>query len=351
MILFFGCSEEKKEKNFDVDVNNIGVNFQMIDISKDFYNYNLSIADFKKKYPFFLDADISEAQYNKQRSDTLEVNIYKQIQQKVDNNKIKTDLTDLFRHIKYYYPDFKEPAVFLYSSFCQDYLNPVTYVPEKNYLFIATDCFLGDRNRYYDIMRIDYYLQKTMSQPYLSSKTAREIAKTFVSKNLQSQNFLSLMIYEGKILTLIDAFLPNIPDEYKIGYTQPQIDWAKENEFQVWQYFVQNNYVFSDNTALGERFLSIAPFSKFYNNIDQQSPGQIGCWIGWQICLKYLLQNSETKLQDMIKNPNAEEIFAQSKYKPKETDNEKDSSQIDSKNDNPTIEKNTQKEKNETVGN
>jgi len=318
MLLLIGCSKEKKEPKFAVDVTNISVDFQMVDISKDFYNFNLSIADFRKMYPFFLEADYPDTEYDEQRHDTLELNIYKQIQEKVNNEKIKADLTDLFRHIKYYYPDFKEPEVFLYSSFCQNYLNPVAYAPEPNYLSIATDCFLGDRNRYYDGMRIDYYLQKNMSQPYLSSKVAREIAKTIVSKDLQSQNFLALMIYEGKILTLIDAFLPNVPNEYKIGYTKKQFDWARDNEFQIWQYFVNNNCVFSDDTALGERFLSIAPFSKFYNNIDRESPGQIGCWIGWQICLKYLKENPKMKLQDMIKNPNSEEIFAKSRYKPVE---------------------------------
>ncbi|TWP23696.1 gliding motility protein GldB [Apibacter muscae] len=326
LALISNCSKKNKaeeySKRWKIDVGGSESEVEIIDISKDFYNLNSPISNFKEKYPFFLDARISDQKYETQRRDTTELNIYKEIVKNVNTSQIQKDLTDLFSHIKYYYPEFKIPKVYLYSSFLQDYLNPVTYVPEQNAIFIATDNFLGADNKYYNLFRIDKYLQKTMSPNYLSSKVTDEIIKqlNLLPKKLNSQNFVSQMIRQGKILALKDAFLPDLPDEYKMEYTKEQYDWAKNNEFDIWNFFVQENYLFSDDIGLSDRFLSLAPFSKFYTEVDTHSPGNIGSWVGWQIVKKYLQENPEIKLQDFINNTNHDQIFSKSRYKPKQNE-------------------------------
>jgi hypothetical protein len=318
--LIAGCSKKDTNRSWAVNVGGIGVNIEVVDIAQDFYNLQLPVSEFRKKYPFYLDVDFPDTEYDKQRRDTTELNIYAQIKQNINTERIKKELADLFKHIKYYYPEFKEPKVYLYSSFTQDHLAPVTYIPDQNYLFIATDCFLGYGNKYYDLMKIDRYLQVTMTQDFLPSKVAKTIIRgiSLVPKEFMTQSFVSQMVYQGKLLILEDAFLPEVEDRYKIGYTEEQIKWVESNEFEIWNFFIQNNYVFSDDTYLADRFLSVAPFSKFYTEADAKSPGQTGTWIGWQICRKYLEEYPKVSLQDFIKNTNQEEIFAQSKYKPKQ---------------------------------
>ena len=73
--------------------------------------------------------------------------------------------------------------------------------------------------------------------------------------------------------------------------------------------------VFSDDPKLYERFLSVAPFSKFYTEIDQKSSPRVGSFIGWRICKAFYSQKPETKLSDFLRM-NATEIFNQSNYKP-----------------------------------
>lgn len=322
LLLVISCthksSKDDLNKRWKVEVSEIQEPVEIHDIAKDFYNLDISIPDFRKKYPFYLSQNTPDSRFEKDRRDSTELNIYSEIKKKVSNDRIKTELENLFKHIKYYYPQFKSPTVYLYSSFTSDYLNPITYIPQNNYLLIATDCFLGFDNKYYNMMNIDKYIQRTMSMEYFSSKTAKEIIKgmAIVPRETNSQSFVSQMIYQGKILVLEDAFLPEVKDCYKIGYTQDQINWAKTNEYEIWSFFIESNYVFSDDISLSDRFLSLAPFSKFYTEVDSQSPGRIGCWTGWQICRKYLLENPQVNLQDFIKNPNHEQIFAKSKYKP-----------------------------------
>jgi uncharacterized protein YjaZ len=62
----------------------------------------------------------------------------------------------------------------------------------------------------------------------------------------------------------------------------------------------------------------MAPFSKFYLEIDNESPGRVGQWIGWQI-VRSFMENNKVSMQEMIKM-DAKELFEKSKYKPKKTD-------------------------------
>jgi uncharacterized protein YjaZ len=66
---------------------------------------------------------------------------------------------------------------------------------------------------------------------------------------------------------------------------------------------------------LANRFINPAPFSKFYLEIDNESPGRVGAWIGWQIVRSYM-KNNEVSLKQLLVM-DATEIFNNSKYKPK----------------------------------
>ena len=63
------------------------------------------------------------------------------------------------------------------------------------------------------------------------------------------------------------------------------------------------------------RFINPAPFSKFYLEIDNDSPGMVGRYIGWQIVRSYMENNNST-IQKLL-TLNAEELLNKSKYKPK----------------------------------
>ena len=123
------------------------------------------------------------------------------------------------------------------------------------------------------------------------------------------------MIYFGKQLYLKDLLLPNYSDAEKMGYTPEQMKWCEENESYMWRYFIEKEMLYSDDQKLIPRFINPAPFSKFYLEIDNESPGQVGAWIGWQIVRSYI-KNNDVPIADLLKT-DAKEIFVKSKYKPK----------------------------------
>ena len=129
------------------------------------------------------------------------------------------------------------------------------------------------------------------------------------------RNLLSQMIYFGKQLYLKDLLLPDYSDADKMGYTPEQITWCAENESYMWRYFLEREMLYSDDSKLGNRFINPAPFSKFYLEIDNESPGRVGAWLGWQIVRSYA-KNNDVPIEELLKM-NAKEIFEKSKYKPK----------------------------------
>ena len=123
------------------------------------------------------------------------------------------------------------------------------------------------------------------------------------------------MIYAGKQLYLKDILLPEITDYDKIGYKPEQLKWCQENESYMWSYFIEDKLLYSSESKLANRFINLAPFSKFYLEIDNQSPGRVGTWIGWQIVRSFMEKNPVSISQLMTID--ATELFQKSKYKPK----------------------------------
>jgi uncharacterized protein YjaZ len=123
------------------------------------------------------------------------------------------------------------------------------------------------------------------------------------------------MVYAGKQLYLKDVLLPQISDAEKIGYSPEQLTWCQENESYMWRYFMQEQLLYSTDSKLATRFINTAPFSKFYLEIDNESPGRVGTWIGWQI-VRSFMNNNDVNLQQLLQMDPIE-IFQNSKYKPK----------------------------------
>ncbi|NNL15892.1 MAG: gliding motility lipoprotein GldB, partial [Flavobacteriaceae bacterium] len=103
-------------------------------------------------------------------------------------------------------------------------------------------------------------------------------------------------------------------DASKIGYTQSQLEWAQANEAEIWRYFVEKELLFSTDQDLISRFINPAPFSKFYLELDSESPGRIGQYIGWKIVRAYMKNNDISLRKMLITNP--ADIYNNSKFKP-----------------------------------
>ena len=311
-LALYSCKKDA-DNIWKVEVEAPKEKVQITDISKEFFNPNVPLEEFKAKYPWF-QGSVKDEDFVKRRQNPEEIKVYKEAAAKVNLNKLSDDLSLLFERIRHYFPKFKNPKVYTFSSSTQMYQEPVIYDGQQGFLFIDISGFMGEKSEFYK--GIEEYFKKTMNPENLLPKTSEAIAFTIAPYSRTEQKFIDQMVYNGKVMTLQDAFLPDVPNHLKMNATAQQYEWSKANEAQIWDYLVENDYIFSPDPRLVERFIAPGPFSKFYTEVDKESSPQIGIFTGWQICRKFFEKKPETKLQEFLQM-NATEIFNQSEYKPK----------------------------------
>jgi uncharacterized protein YjaZ len=191
-----------------------------------------------------------------------------------------------------------------------DYRNKT--VVTDTIVIISLDTYLGSDHEFYaDIPR---FLTQNMKKSQIVSDLAGNYAKNYMFQS-QRKTLLDEMIYFGKQLYFKDRMIPFKSDAEKIGYTQEQLDWAAANESQIWSYFIEKEMLYSTDNSLPGRFITDAPFSKFYLELDNESPGRLGQYMGWQIVKSYM-NNNDVLMKDMLQME-AKEIFENSKFKPR----------------------------------
>jgi gliding motility-associated lipoprotein GldB len=309
LLAFVSCNPDTKK---DVDVSNIKVNVVVDRFEQQFYTATKeTLPKLEQKYPYLF--PIKEDSIWLKKINT-EQELY-QKSQKIfgDFKDEKAQVNNLFKHVKYYFPTFKSPKIITLITNL-DYESKVIYA--DSLLFVSLDMYLGTKDKVYD----DF--PKYLKQNYNKTQLVVDVAKAISDKYYRPKReriFLNNCIDEGKKKYVLDVFLPTVSDAKKMGYTKDQLEWAEANELPIWSYFMEKDLLFSSSSTLYKRFIADAPFSKFYLNIDDESPGRLGSWIGWQIVRSYM-KNNDVTLQQLLQTK-AEEIFKKSKYKPHKNGN------------------------------
>ncbi|CAL2077529.1 gliding motility lipoprotein GldB [Tenacibaculum sp. 190524A05c] len=307
MVMVVSC---KKENKLQVDVSNINVDLKLARFDVDFYNSTpQTLSKTKEIYPMFFPHNVDSVWINKiQNKDERE--LFDETQKKYPNlSFLEMELVDLFQHVKYYNKNFQEPVVISMLTNV-DYENKVLF--DSGLLLISLDCYLGGKHEFYSDFP-DYVKQNNRKEHIIV-----DVANSIINKQMPPNNersFINKMIYEGKKMYLLDAYLPQVSDVEKIGYNPVKYNWAVESEEDIWKYFIERELLYDTDLKLNKRFLDIAPFSKFYLGEDNLSPGRIGVWIGWQI-VRSFMQNNDVSLPELLQTEE-DIIFKKSKYKPK----------------------------------
>ncbi|QAA83201.1 gliding motility lipoprotein GldB [Aequorivita sp. H23M31] len=306
--VFFSCNNQSEVER---EIEKIPMNVEIIRFDKIFAATKPEdLPKLKSQYPLFFPRQYKDSLWIEKMTDTLQEELEQEVILKFPNNdKLEDILVPLFQHIKYYFPKFDTPKVVTATSDV-DYRNKVLLA--DSILVIALDNYLGSEHRFYS--GIDLYISKEMKPSRIGPDVAEAYAMNYI-KPPKNAAFLSQIIYYGKELYLKDLWLPNTSDADKIGYSEEEYKWAEENELYMWRYFIENELLYDTNPKLGARFINPAPFSKFYLEIDNESPGMLGRYLGWKIVRSYMKNNSVEVQRLMITD--ADEIFKNSKYKPK----------------------------------
>ncbi len=299
----------------DVVVENVKVESSFFSFHDDFAKAGPDdLATLKAKYPNILSSRVPDSVWLARLSgkDTIQNLLEDAIaEKKFDLKKIESQVVDIMKHVKYYFPEFQETPVYTVISDV-DYQNRI-YVGE-NELIISVDTYLGKDHELYQ--GISAYQREHLNPEQIPADVAMEYAKLFVEPTMD-RTFLGSMIYHGKLHYLQSLFAPQAAGAELFEYKPVKYDYMVENESEVWRYFVDRDLLYSTDNKLLPRFILAAPFSKFYLEVDQETPGGAARYIGYRIVESYMQYNEQTTLDQLI-NMDADVLFNKSKYKPKQ---------------------------------
>ena len=305
--LLLGCGDDQKLAK---EIANIPIDLKVSRFDMEFNAIApKDLPGLKKKYPFFFPVQYPDSIWEAKLKDTLQIELRTAVSNSFPTfDEEREALEQLFQHIAYYFPKYQVPRIFTVT-------NDVEYqhkiILTDTILLVGLDNYLGPDHKFYQ--GFSNYVSDMLDKQFLVSDVASEFVKTVVPRP-NNRDFMAWMIYYGKGLYLKDLIMPFETDAQKIGYSKEQLVWAQEQEEPIWRNFVENEYLYSTDNKLGPRFLDPAPFSKFGLELDNESPGRIGRYVGWQIVRSFMTKN-DVSVEQMLKLPE-DVIFKKSNYKP-----------------------------------
>ena len=308
-VLLFSC---KDQSVVEKKIEEISVSLKITRLDKIFFETKPeNLVELKKTYPDFFPKDVPDSVWVNKMNNNLWKELYREVQKKYgDFQPQKSEIETVFKHAKYYFPNTRLPQIFTVISE-MDYDNKVIYTGD--YLLIALELYLGKEHEFYKT-EFPAYIRQNFESSQIIPDVVTALSYNQIPED-PNKNLLSQMIYAGKELYIKDLLIPDYSDADKMGYTPEQIQWCQDNESYMWRYFIEESMLYDTDPKLGSRFINKAPFSKFYLEIDNESPGRVGAWLGWQIVRAYA-ENNKVEVKELLTTDGLT-IFNKSKYKPK----------------------------------
>ena len=294
------------------DSNNHDVEIEIERFEDVFFTSDINnLNNVKKVFPFLFPPQFEDQIWRDRLTDTIQNEIYDEVNKSFsDFSTQKTSVQDFYANYLKYNLDYKIPRVITLTTDV-DFRKKI--ILTDSLLLIGLDNYLGENHFFYS--SFPKYIQSTFNKDNIVIDIAKEYARDAVFKEkIDNYTFIEKIINQGKILYFVSVMLPKKQHSKIIGYSSSDYQWALENEKDIWANFSENNYLFNSDKNLETRFIKLAPFSKFYLSIDNQSPSMIGKYMGWQIVKSFMKNNSLT-LNELVQS-NAMYIYNNSKYKP-----------------------------------
>ncbi len=325
VIAFFVIRHFLNKDPLDVDVSDIDVVVELERFDLDLKKENKTYEDIEKlyeKYGEFFDVynyeiigigGIENSSYLTYLNTFLNDYAVIEASEEVDKDfanceELNSEITDGFRHLKYYYPDEEIPRVIAFvAGFNQ------SVVLLDGFIGIGLDKYLGFDCELYEMLGIPEFARNEMVIDQIPIDIMTAWAQDRYLFGESEENLLNYMIYNGKILYFLDAIYPEFEEARKNKYSEQQLAFCYEFERDMWTAMVENKLLFITDYLTIKKFTDAAPFTKQFG---PDSPPRVANWIGLQIVRKYV-ENNNVSVQELMAETNYQMILNLSEYNPK----------------------------------
>lgn len=228
-----------------------------------------------------------------------------------DLRGLQSEVDQLFRFYKYYFPEKPVPEVVtMVSEFATD-----AFTYGDSLCGIGLDMFLGENYPAYvaDQDRFPAYLRRQFRQEYIPVRLAKALAQNLAG-DPSGDHLIDQMLLTGKQLYVVSCLLPDAPDTLIMGYTLAELQGSQANETEMWARLLSENLLYSSDYNKWRKLVTPSPNAPV---LFQEAPGEVGSWIGWQIVKAYMRRNPQTTLPQLLNLKDSQQFLEQAKYKPK----------------------------------
>ncbi|WP_200974998.1 gliding motility lipoprotein GldB [Echinicola sp. 20G] len=321
LILLGACGKSDQSCHVSSEVDSIPVDLKIERLedllfeakNNDAINYFLDgHPDFTNKYlqeELYPSREALVATLSEIPRDSLMAALYQEVKSNFKNiRQLEKDLENSFKHIKYYFPDFKIPKVYTFvSGFTSD-----LYI-DSDMIVIGLDYFLP-HNHKFQPPEIPEYMAVRYDKAHLVPMIITAISSRYNETNLKDNTLLAEMIFYGKAYHFTKAMMPCTPEELIIGYTSDELAACYSNEQFIWTHLIEEEAIYETNPFEIRKYTGEAPFTDV---ISTEAPGRVGRWVGWNIVDAYAERNN-VELKTLMEEEDARKIFMQSAYKPRQ---------------------------------
>jgi gliding motility-associated lipoprotein GldB len=321
LFLLPSCDNTKEACQLDENILNIPLKLSIVRLEKQFYTASTEeeFLFLLEEYPDFAKDYLEIESYESKQQlanelllinqDTLIQKLYAEVQKNYpDINQLEKDLSHALAYIKYYFPDFNIPKVYTFlTGFSND-----LYISDEM-IVIGLDYFLPKEHEFQPI-DLPRYIADRYDREYIVPMVVTAISSKYNKVDPKQNTLLAEMIFYGKAYHFAKSILPCTSDDFIIGYTSEEVAACFANEEFIWSHFIENDLLYETNPFEIRKYTGEAPATDV---ISQDAPGRVGRWLGWNIVDDYRF-NNDISLDELMEVEDAEKLFRQSGYKPRQ---------------------------------
>ena len=222
-----------------------------------------------------------------------------------DVSDIETQLGQAFAFLKANFPEMQIPAVYMHvSGFNQNVL------VGDSLLSLSIDKYMGEDFPLYQAFFPNYQRIKMQRTRVAADYLAGWLMSEYPFEGNESV-LLDRMLYEGKIKYIVSLALPELSPAQLMGYTEAEQAWCEAHEKTLWSTIIERKHLYTPDRLTTEKYLRNTPCTF----LSDETPGNVGTWIGWRIISSYM-QAVKPTLPDLMKQTNAQELLGMAKYRP-----------------------------------
>lgn len=226
-----------------------------------------------------------------------------------DFSDLQTQFNDAFSYLYYFFPEIEPYKVITFVSGFQ-FKNALM----DSALLIGLDLHLGRAYTYYtQVPYLTNYLVRRLDRSNMVPEAMKLVVEDHLRPMPNSNSLGAQLIQAGKVNYALKSILPSCPDSLIFGFSAAQMDWAKDNELNLWDYLLNEDLFYNTEPQTIQRLMGDGPFTP---GLPQESPARVFGYTGFRIVAHYMNRYPEISVYELFET-DPMEIVKKAKYKGK----------------------------------